>query len=113
LRRHSGRNGHPSLPTPRSTLRAGYLDVLVWRKACHRQAPADLQAIIDSGRGDLEVSEHTCRLSNVPTDYGGPKRRAKMSLIFALLLIGLPFAFMVYDVFTGGEAVTRLGRRGT
>jgi hypothetical protein len=24
------------LPTPRSTLRAGYLDVLVWCKACHR-----------------------------------------------------------------------------
>jgi hypothetical protein len=27
-------------------LRAGYLDVLVWCKACHRQAPADLQSII-------------------------------------------------------------------
>jgi hypothetical protein len=34
-----------------------------------------------------------------------------MSLLFALLLIGLPFAFLVHDVFTGGEAVTRLGRR--
>jgi hypothetical protein len=36
-----------------------------------------------------------------------------MSLIFALLLIGLPFAFLVYDVSTAGEAVTRLGRPRT
>jgi hypothetical protein len=36
-----------------------------------------------------------------------------MSLLFALLLIGLPFAFLVYDFFTDGEAVTRLGRPRT
>jgi len=41
---------HHGLPTPRSTLRAGYLDVLVWCKACHRQAPADLQILVDTGR---------------------------------------------------------------
>jgi hypothetical protein len=39
-----------SLPSPRSTLRAGYLDVLVWCKACHRLTPADLQMLIDTGR---------------------------------------------------------------
>ena len=51
------------LPTPRSTLRDGYLDVLVWCKACHRQAPADLQAIIDSGKGDTPLIhlKYRCR----------------------------------------------------
>ena len=33
-----------------------------------------------------------------------------MSLIFALLLIGLPFAFLAYDGATRGEMVTRFGR---
>ena len=40
------------LPTVRTTHRAGFLCVLVWCKACHHQAPADLQAIIDARRGD-------------------------------------------------------------
>jgi hypothetical protein len=31
--------------------------VLVWYKACHHQAPADLKAIIDSGRGDVSVKD--------------------------------------------------------
>jgi hypothetical protein len=29
------------------------LIALVWYRACHHQAPADLQAIVDSGRGDV------------------------------------------------------------
>jgi len=46
---------HDCLPTPRSTLRTGYLDVLVWCKACRRQAPADLQKLVDEGRGDVPL----------------------------------------------------------
>jgi len=46
---------HAGLPTPRSTLRAGYLDVLVWCKACRQQAPADLQRLVDSSRGDTPL----------------------------------------------------------
>jgi len=39
------------LPNARSTLRANYACLLVWCKACHHQRAADLQAIIDAGRG--------------------------------------------------------------
>jgi hypothetical protein len=45
------------LPTVRSTHRAGYLCVLVWCRACGRQDPADLQAIIDAGRGDRPLRD--------------------------------------------------------
>jgi hypothetical protein len=43
------------LPTARSHLASGWLICLVWCKACHHQAPADLQAIIDVGRGDVPL----------------------------------------------------------
>jgi len=44
---------HPDdLPTPRSTLRSRYTCVLVWCKSCRHQREADLQALIDAGRGD-------------------------------------------------------------
>src|SRR4051812_14685372 len=46
-----------NLPTVHSTHRAGHLAVLVWCKACHYQAPADLRAIIASGRGDVLVKD--------------------------------------------------------
>jgi hypothetical protein len=42
------------LPTPRSTLQSP-LRVWVWCKACHRQAFADLQKLVDSGRGDVPL----------------------------------------------------------
>jgi hypothetical protein len=29
----------------------------VWRKACHHEAPADLQAIIDADRGDVPLKD--------------------------------------------------------
>ena len=32
-----------------------FLCLLVWCKACHHQAPADLQALIDAGRGDVPL----------------------------------------------------------
>jgi hypothetical protein len=46
-----------SLPTARTTHRAGFLCVLVWCKACHHQAPADLQALVDAGRGDVPLKD--------------------------------------------------------
>ena len=39
------------LPTPRSTLRSRYACVLVWCKSCRHQREADLQALVNSGRG--------------------------------------------------------------
>ena len=53
------------LPTPHTTLRAGYVEVLVWCKGgCHHQAPADLQALVDAGRGDLPLIHLKFRCSN-------------------------------------------------
>jgi hypothetical protein len=46
-----------NLPTVRSTHRAGHLCVLVWRRACHYQTPADLEAIIASGHGDIPLKD--------------------------------------------------------
>jgi hypothetical protein len=34
---------------------AGWLCVLVWCRACHHEAPADLQAIVVAGRGDVPL----------------------------------------------------------
>ena len=42
------------LPMPRTTLRAGYLEGLLWCKGgCPHQAHADLQKLVDNGRGDV------------------------------------------------------------
>ena len=51
-----------NLPTVRSTHRAGHLAVLVWCrlvwcKACHYQAPADLRAIIAGGQGNRPLKD--------------------------------------------------------
>jgi hypothetical protein len=46
------------LPTARAMLRQdAWLCLLVWCKACRHQAPADLQAIVDAGRGDVPLIE--------------------------------------------------------
>jgi hypothetical protein len=43
------------LPTPRTTLRAGFT-IRVWCKAgCVRRVDVDPQAIIDAGRGDVPL----------------------------------------------------------
>ena len=56
---------HPDdQPTPRSTLRAGYACVLVWCEACRRQREADLQALVDAGRGDVPLIKLRFRCSN-------------------------------------------------
>lgn len=47
-----------NLPTARSTLpNASWLYLHVWCKACQHQAQADLQAIIDRGRGDVPLKD--------------------------------------------------------
>ena len=53
------------LPTPRTTLRARYVALLVWCKACRHQAEADLQALVDAGKCHRRVnSRQIGRLKN-------------------------------------------------
>ena len=52
------------LPTPRTTLRTGYVRVRVWCKSCRRQRDADLQALVDAGRGDVPLVEMRFRCAN-------------------------------------------------
>jgi hypothetical protein len=43
------------LPTARTTLR--YVRVLVFCNSCRHQADANLQAIVEAGRGDVPLTE--------------------------------------------------------
>jgi hypothetical protein len=43
-------------PTTRTTLRAAYVRILVWCKACRHQADTDLPAVIETGYGDTPLS---------------------------------------------------------
>jgi hypothetical protein len=46
------------LPTARNTLpKDAWLCLFVSCKACHHQGPADLQAIIDAGKGDVPLKD--------------------------------------------------------
>ena len=45
------------LPTPRTTLAASYVAVLVWCKSCRHQAQVDLQKLIRGEVVDLPASE--------------------------------------------------------
>jgi hypothetical protein len=45
------------LPTARTTLRTRYVRVLVFCNSCRHQADADLQAIMEAGRGDVPLTE--------------------------------------------------------
>jgi hypothetical protein len=57
------------LPTPRTTLRAHYVALLVWCKGgCQHQAEADLQKLIDAGRGDVPLIHLRFRCSNCGSD---------------------------------------------
>ena len=53
-----------ALPTPRTTLAAGYDRVLVWCKACRHRADADLEAMISTGRGDTPLRSLRFRCSD-------------------------------------------------
>jgi len=56
--------GGDAFPTARSTLRVGYVDVRIWCTACRHQAPADLQALVDTGRGDVPLKDLRFRCAN-------------------------------------------------
>jgi hypothetical protein len=51
------------LPTPRTALRNGYAWVLVFSNSCRHQADADLQALVDAGRGDMPLTD--CRVTSL------------------------------------------------
>jgi uncharacterized Zn finger protein len=56
----------------RTTLRTGYVRVLVFCKSCRHQAEADLQAIVEAGRGDVPLTQLRFRCSRcgtVRTDF--------------------------------------------
>jgi hypothetical protein len=56
------------LPTPRTALRNGYIRVLVFCNSCRHQADADLYALVESGRGDVPLTELRFRCSQCGTD---------------------------------------------
>jgi hypothetical protein len=68
LRPHRRRSYDDALPTARTTLRAGYVRVLVFCNSCRHQADADLQASVDGGRGDVPLTELRFRCSQCGTD---------------------------------------------
>ena len=55
------------LPTARTTLRTGYVRVPVFCNSCRHQADADLQAIVESGHGDMPLIELRFRCSQCGT----------------------------------------------
>jgi uncharacterized Zn finger protein len=60
------------LPTARTTLAADYVRVLVFCNSCRHQADADLQKIVDAGRGDVPLTQLRFRCSQcgtVRTDF--------------------------------------------
>ena len=58
------RADHHELPTPRTTLRTGYVRVLVWCKSCRHRRDADLQGLVDAGQGDVPLIHLRFRCSN-------------------------------------------------
>ena len=56
-------DGH-ELPTPRTTLAARYVAVLVSCRSCLRRKHADLDALAANGRGDVPLIELRWRCSH-------------------------------------------------
>ncbi len=56
------------LPTPRSTLAARYVRVLLTGWHCRHQRDADLQSLIDSGRGDVPLTRLRWRCAQCRSD---------------------------------------------
>ena len=54
-------------PTARTTLRTGYVRVLVFCKSCRHQADADQQALVNAGRGDVSLTQLRFRCSQCGT----------------------------------------------
>ena len=65
-------NGVQFRPLPRygspPTLRPGYVRVLVFSNSCRHQADADGYALVESGRGDVPLTELPFRCSQCGTD---------------------------------------------
>ena len=59
------------LPTPRTTLRTGYVRVLVWCKSCRHRRDADLQALVDAGKGDVPLVHLTMRVRHADPGVAG------------------------------------------
>ena len=55
------------LPTASTTLRTGYVRVLVFCNSCRHQADPDLYALVESGRGDVPLTELPFRCSQCGT----------------------------------------------
>jgi hypothetical protein len=68
MTRRRRRRYDDTLPTARTTLRTGCVRVLVFCNSCRHQADANLQAIIDAGRGDVPLTELQFRCSQCGTD---------------------------------------------
>jgi hypothetical protein len=69
-----------ALPTARTMLpQAAWLCLLVWCQACRRQSPADLQALVAAGRGDVPVIRLRFRCTRC-----GSRLRLKASTIAAI-----------------------------
>jgi hypothetical protein len=49
------RDDDAHLPTPRGTLASSFVAVLVFCRSCRHQREADLQALVDGGRGDIPL----------------------------------------------------------
>ena len=52
------------LPTPRTTLRTGYVRVNVWCRSCRHAADADLERLVAEGRGDTPLVRLRWRCAN-------------------------------------------------
>ena len=70
-----------SLPTPRTTLKASYVRVLLTCWSCKHQCDADLQGLVDGGRGDVPLIRlrwrcaecRSMRIDMVVTSRGNPQ----------------------------------------
>jgi hypothetical protein len=58
----------------------GWLCLFVWCKACHHQAPVDLRAIIDGGRGDVPVKDLKFRCTKCRSSPAGSVVMARTRL---------------------------------
>jgi hypothetical protein len=56
------------LPTPRTTLAARYVRVMLTCWHCRHQADADLQSLIDGGRGDVPLVQLPWRCARCKSD---------------------------------------------
>ena len=65
---HYKRRRPGGLPTARTALRTGCVRVLVFCNSCRHQADADLNALVESGCGDVPLTELQFRCSRCGTD---------------------------------------------